>query len=638
MTDPLSLICPYPRRIAPRGDACRLTKTLHIQRGSTARTSDVDRVLRVVSSNWSGRSLPRLVDGEPRREEQTAGTLHLALGALDTPEPEAYTLRVEASGISLLASRPVGLFRGLMTLAQWIRIHSGPELPAELPGLLIEDAPALLHRGVVLDISRDRVPTMRTLYVLVDRLAEWKVNQLQLYTEHTFAYHGHGDVWASASPMTGEEIESLDRFCRERFIELVPNQNSFGHFHRWLKWPRYRPLAECPEGLEHPFSDVREPFSLCPTDPHAIDLLADLYDQLLPHFTSRLFNVGLDETFDLGAGRSADACRERGTEAVYLDYLRAVHGLVEERGHRMQFWGDIILANPGDSEPPSLPENSIPLAWGYEADHPFDRDLARLRASGLDFYACPGTSSWNSLAGRTSNALDNLKNACQAADRHGADGVLVTDWGDNGHLQPPPVSYCGLLAGACRAWNPDHELAHDDSFEAALQQHAFPHVAGAGAAFAQLGDVYLATGAPIRNGTVLFHLLVSPQHDLEHPRYESLTLSGLEATREAIHDAGHNLIMASQDNDPESDLVRREFRWIAELLEFACDLGEARLNAGRSAPISAIPHARRRVLLDVFTPLVEAHAGLWLARSREGGRADSLARLERLASHLGGSD
>lgn len=46
-----------------------------------------------------------------------------------------------------------------------------------------------------------------------------------------------------------------------------------------------------------------EPFSLCPIDERSLDLLKDLYSQLLPHFTANELNVGLDETFDLGKGR-----------------------------------------------------------------------------------------------------------------------------------------------------------------------------------------------------------------------------------------------------------------------------------------------------------------------------------------------
>ena len=52
----------------------------------------------------------------------------------------------------------------------------------------------------MLDVSRDKVPTMATLRAIVERLASWKVNQLQLYSEHTFAYRDHAEVHAAASP------------------------------------------------------------------------------------------------------------------------------------------------------------------------------------------------------------------------------------------------------------------------------------------------------------------------------------------------------------------------------------------------------------------------------------------------------
>ena len=219
-------------------------------------------------------------------------------------------------------------------------------------------------------------------------------------------------MWRDASPLTAEEVRALDAHCAARGIELVPNQNSFGHMHRWLVHEPYRQLAEVPEGFEHPFGDRREPFSLCPIDPGSLALLADLYDQLLPNFQQPQLNVGLDETFDLGQGRSAAAVAERGSERVYLDFLLQVHALVAARGHRMQFWGDIIIEQP--ELIPELPADAIALEWGYEADHPFAEHARRFAASGLEFYVCPGTSSWNSLAGRADNALRNLALAAVA--------------------------------------------------------------------------------------------------------------------------------------------------------------------------------------------------------------------------------
>src|SRR4029453_13120330 len=103
-----------------------------------------------------------------------------------------------------------------------------------LPVGTVEDWPDVPVRGVMLDVSRDKVPTMETVRALVDRLAGWKVNQLQLYMEHTFAYRDHEDVWRAASPFTAEEVVELDAYCRARHVELVPNQNCLGHWERWL--------------------------------------------------------------------------------------------------------------------------------------------------------------------------------------------------------------------------------------------------------------------------------------------------------------------------------------------------------------------------------------------------------------------
>ena len=484
----------------------------------------------------------------------------------------------------------------------------------------------------MLDISRNKVPTMETLCGLVDRLAGWKINQLQLYTEHTFAYSGHETVWQGADPLTAQEIRELDRYCRDRFVELVPNQNSFGHFHRWLIHDPYRELAECPQGVDHPFSDQREPFSLCAVDPKSLALLEDLYDQLLPSFSSRLLNVGLDETFDLGLGRSASACKEKGKERVYLEYLQAIHRLLAARGSRMQFWGDIILEHPELIA--ELPRDVIPLAWGYEADYPFAEHSRRFAASGLDYYVCPGTSSWNSLAGRARNALHNLGRAAVAGSGADAAGYLITDWGDFGHLQPLPVSYLGFMAGAAFCWNAGTAAAPLDLESAKLLDlHAFGGCAGLGEIALDLGNVYLHTGPETKNGSPLFFLLLRAGETLEHQRYAGLSTETLTRSLAEIESTADRLA-ALESGDDESALVVRELGWVAATLALACRLGLARLGEGRDRPIDALPHSIRNHLRRDLVLLIEEHREIWLARNRPGGLADSTSRLLALEERL----
>ena len=258
-------------------------------------------------------------------------------------------------------------------------------------------------------------------------------------------------VWQSWGALTGEEIRKLDTRCRQLGIDLVPNQNSFGHLRCFLEHPRLKKLAE----VSAPYPDysgefVRRPSTLAPNHPGTLPFLRGLYDELLPNFSSQFFNVGCDETWDLGRGQSKKLCTTNGQGRVYLDFLKQIHREVSARGKTMMFWGDIILKYPKLIK--ELPRNLIALNWGYEADHPFDREMALFARAKIPFYVCPGTSTWQTLIGRHDNALANLRAAALAGRRHGAIGYLITDWGDGGHPQPLAVSYLPYLAGASLSW------------------------------------------------------------------------------------------------------------------------------------------------------------------------------------------
>jgi hypothetical protein len=539
------------------------------------------------------------------------------------PWPEGYRLTIGADGIHIVAHDAAGAFYAAMAVRQLARQCVGA---GELPCLHIEDWPDFPHRGVMLDISRDKVPTMETLYALVDLLVEWRINQFQLYTEHTFAYRHHREVWEHASPMTGEQVLALDAHCRQRFIELVPNQNSFGHMHRWLKHLRYRHLAEAPDGFEYPWGGGSdEPFSLCPLEPGSLDLLAELYDELLPHFSSRQFNVGCDETFDLGQGRSRAACEERGVGRVYLEFLLKIHRLVQRHGRTMQFWGDIVMHYPDLI--PELPKDIIALEWGYDADHPFAEDGQKFAQASVPYYVCPGTSSWNTIAGRTANALGNLWNAAESGRAHGAIGYLNTDWGDNGHWQHLPVSFLGYAYGAAVSWAA--QANRDLDLPWALDLHAFRDGAGVMGRLAyDLGNAYREAGVLVPNASLLALLLLHPDQRVTEGDWPGLTVEGLERTLECVDGVMTPLSQARMAR-PDAELIADEFRNAAALLRHACRLGIARLRT-EGGEIASIPVETRRALTSELEEIMAEYRRLWLSRNRPGGLTDSVGRMERL--------
>lgn len=526
-------------------------------------------------------------------------------------QAEAYRLTVNADGIEIVGKDAPGLFYGVCTLIQLVQTQG-----RTLPQLMIADYPDFPARGVMLDISRDKVPTMETLYALVDRLAGWKINQLQLYMEHTFAYHAHERVWKNASPLTAEEILALDAYCRERFIELVPNQNSFGHMHRWLEHPEYVHLGETETGIMMPWGEpFPHPYSLSPAVPESLPFLESLYDELLPNFSSRLFNVGADETFDLGQGRSKAMVEAQGKGRVYLDYLLQIYQRVKARQRTMQFWGDIINQYP--DLVPLLPRDTIALEWGYEADHDFPGKTKLFAEAGIPYYVCPGTSTWNTIAGRTDNCIGNIRNAVENGLNNGAVGVLNTDWGDNGHWQTFPVSYLGFAYGAAVSWC--YAANRDLDLPAVLDAFAFEDSAGVMGKLAyDLGNAYQQPGILVFNGSLLFSLYNRTLRDAEIAQADQLK-AALHQTITYVNQALEPLDLAAM-RGADASLIEQEFRLAASMLTHAARRGLFMLHD---------PEMDTTLLRSELDAIIEEYSKIWLARNREGGLSDSLARLEK---------
>lgn len=520
----------------------------------------------------------------------------------ETLHEQGFEMKLTRTGQSLRAGGEAGAFYGCLAFVQLIE-----QFGTAPPSLSIQDEPDFPTRGVMLDVSRCRVPTMHTLKQLIDRLAGMRINHIQLYIEHTFAFSAHKTVWADASPLTHEEIIDLDQYCSDRFVELVPNFNSFGHFARWLKHPEYRHLAECPENL-HP--DCLAPNAA------SIKFLEGLYDEYLPHFSSNTFNVGCDETWELGKGRSKVQAEKTSVTAVYLEFIKKIHHLCARKSKRMQFWGDIILHQPELIN--NLPEDILALCWGYQADHPYEKECEAFAQAGIEYHVCPGTSAWNSITGRTDNCLGNLANAARNGLKYGATGYLNTDWGDGGHHQVLPISYPGFAAGAAFSWN----LKTNENFDlaAGLSRHFFQDPTGV------LGQFCLDLGRTLnripglqrRNCSAINQLLFKKLKD-GPVDLSNVTKKQYKETENWIDKLTGDLAGARplcEDNG----LVMDELRHTLNVSRHAIHRG--RFHQFGEGGIDTL----RRDLQE----LVMSHEEQWLARNRRGGLYESSTRLRNI--------
>lgn len=525
----------------------------------------------------------------------------------------------------------------------------GPGVPA----LRIEDAPDFAVRGFMLDVSRDRVPTRAALERLVEILARCRYNQLELYVEHTFAYRAHAAVWAEASPLTADDVRWLDARCARDGIRLVANQNTFGHWERWLEHPEYRERAENPDGMS--FHGGHRPAStLAPVAENAA-LVHELLEELLPNFRTRRVNIGADETFELGTGVSAATAAEVGLGRVYLDYVTLVAQPWLDRGYVVEFWADILASYPELID--ELPDGMVPVVWQYDsprrlrdgiagmaeddrkrlADHGVDidtigggfRDRAQtLIDRGRPFWVAPGTSTWLSLLGDLDNAIENIDDAWAVGTENASGGMLLTAWGDNGHYDPLVVSYAPIVYAGAVAWNRAGNA--DIDLAAALSRHVFDDPTGAiGAALVEAGRVNSAAAMPLLNAGPLFQVLLAAGRPA--PEYVP-SPQALSAMAHRI-DRAAALASAAQPASPAAAAEIAQLQTVLAWSRFAVDL----LNAGElftgPAGEPETDEERRALagrLLDRFDALRERQRAAWLTAARPGGLDRSLDELTAL--------
>ena len=356
---------------------------------------------------------------------------------------EAYTLDISAGLITIKAEGPAGAFYGIQTLRQILGHDT-------VPFLHIEDKPDFAYRGFYHDITRGKVPTVETLKSLIDRMAYYKMNSLQLYVEHTFAFEEYTGFLEKTGYLTADEIRELDDYCADNFIEFIPSLSCFGHLYDLLQQDRYSHLQVLDnyEQQAHHFWERMLHHTLDPLNPESFDLIRNMLDQYLPLFRSDKFNICCDETFDLNVGKY------QGSDIglLYADFVKKLIAYLHTHGKQIMMWGDYLLHYPERIS--DIPKDVILLNWDYEANADrTDKQIRTFAESGRKQIVCPGTWCWSNLCEKTSLSIPNISNVVEIGHRYGAMGVLNTNWGDFGNPCSLELAMLGLTYGAAKSWN-----------------------------------------------------------------------------------------------------------------------------------------------------------------------------------------
>jgi len=538
-----------------------------------------------------------------------AGMEGVVLAAELLMAQEEYRIEIGADGVKITAAGAEGLFRAATTLRQMIRRSEG-----KLPFALIADKPDLPRRGYMIDISRGRKPRVETIKMMIDFLAELKYNEFQLYMEgDCFKYAAYPKETAHFDCLTPEDIVELNAYCKERFIDLVPNQNSFGHMYTWLRKPDFHHL-----GLFETEDEV--PSTLNPLLDESFEFVCNLYRSLLPHFTSDYVNIGLDEAYGLGRYQIEEYCREKGKDVVFMEWLNKLNDHIRDTyGKKVMFWADMIYNYPQSYH--MVPKDAIVLEWGYELiqSQRMTAHCIAYRDAGVKYYVCPSVNTHGSLTSRMDVTTFNIRTCAELAMEYGAEGLLLTDWGDGGHPQSwiwgaSPIALAGQYG-----WNvgapQDGETFKADFIRSAedFTDEIFFGGEKVSRLMYRMSNYYLLEPERVHVCTMSAKHLILPLSETKYAHLFDLKDSGDDFYFDNVTDYVQRVMLDIEKIDFD-ETFKREIRLTAQMVELGSELCKVKLHPAESA-------GKVDALVEMIDRILPEFIELWNMRNYEMGIA-----------------
>lgn len=542
---------------------------------------------------------------------------------------ESYSINISSQKISLCANEPRSLWHSINTLLQLFRLSKG----GGIPQMQINDWPDLKYRAFLVDVGHGRALNSESLLFLVDALSSLKYNQMVICLQNSYHFANHGEVTKNSSPYNQSDILKLDRYCRKRYIELIP------------------------------YMDYGSDFSKCSSDhlsagnANTTNIVRDLNAQLCSAFSSsRFVHVGMSAVDVIGTGASEES-KVKDKECTLINHLKRVNENCEKHRKVSMFWVNSFheYLKPGSD----IPHGVVAMEYGGEPQYDFGVFCKLCSDCGIPYYVCPGTMSWSSLVGAANASVGLINDAVQSAVNFNALGILVTDWSAYGNVTPMEVSISAFAAGAALSWNSKMKQESVlSSLGKVLDLHVFQDEAGLlGEILQNLSEVHqLLDPRPARteSGAVDCQVGVNPD---EKPENASLLLKlflfpgnldvkqlGSDNVQKAARCLRKCQASLSKVHIKcrRSSAIVKVLDLVIDMSLYACRVGRAlALAKGRrksadedSIVISSLPNINRTDLANRLLGIMDNYQRVWLLSHKPEGLQESVQILQRVFEEI----
>ncbi len=327
----------------------------------------------------------RTLGGEVMRAADASVVLELDDTAGPSPHnaDQAYAITVADGKARVVASAPLGLFYGAITLAQLL-VREGDDIAA--PGCEIKDWPDLKYRGLFAESRWGQdLMTLDDWKDAIDYLADMKYNVLTIGIYNCWPIQYHGEVseflfvpiekypelkkdqkieyysrkkgeWQTLKYTTkmveGDFFGDVVAYGQTKGVMVRPHFNTPGHN---TLIPRMIPEISALDDEGNPTG-----YGFCLTNERTYEVMFDIIDEicdkyLLPNGV-RSYHIAADEVYPL-VGMHPDKpyervdpwchceeCRKRTSGENYVDYIVRIAGHLKEKGiEHISMWHDQLV-------------------------------------------------------------------------------------------------------------------------------------------------------------------------------------------------------------------------------------------------------------------------------------------------------
>lgn len=308
---------------------------------------------------------------------------------LTEQQKEAYRIKVDKKGISIMARQPIGLFRAIQTLRKSLPVMKNADM-VELPYVEIFDEPRFEYRGVLLDCGRHYF-SIEFIKKFLDVMALHGSNQFHWHLTEDQGWRFEVKAYPSLAPLgsvraetvigpgnsgvydgtpyggyyTQEECREIVRYAAERYINVVPEIDLPGHMQSALHVFPHLGCTGGPYPVRTYWGVSRE--VLCGGNPETMTFLKTVLGELCDVFPSKYIHIGGDECpkhrwqkcptcqakiKELGLKNDGKHTPENQLQS-YIN--REVETFMKERGRAIIGWDEILEGG--------LSGESIIMSW-----------------------------------------------------------------------------------------------------------------------------------------------------------------------------------------------------------------------------------------------------------------------------------